>query len=188
MSTGTQLIDAAAELLDSGGESAVTLRAVAQAVGVSHNAPYRHFKDRAALLAAVAERDLAMLTERFDAICECEIPPLSQLKDALGALIIYSESYPARYRLLFSNPDVASRGGELEAAAMRAFTAFARIIASAQAKGDLPNLSTPTLTGLIYATVHGLIDLQAGGRLKQAKGLTNVEQGVDALLDVITRR
>ena len=42
-STRDQLVAAAARLLDEGGPEAVTLRAVAQAVGVSHHAPYRHF-------------------------------------------------------------------------------------------------------------------------------------------------
>lgn len=55
----------AALLLDAGGDTAVTLRAVAQAVGVSHNAPYRHFKDRSTLLAAIAERDFGMLAVVF---------------------------------------------------------------------------------------------------------------------------
>ena len=44
MNTNERPIAAAAALLDSGGGSPVTLRAVGAAVGVSHNAPYKHFK------------------------------------------------------------------------------------------------------------------------------------------------
>ena len=43
MTTAERIIEAAAALLDSGGESAVTLRAVGLASGISHNAPYKHF-------------------------------------------------------------------------------------------------------------------------------------------------
>lgn len=188
MTTGNRLIEAAAALLDSGGESAVTLRAVAHAVGVSHNAPYRHFVDRAALLAAVAGRDFLVLTDAFAAIDRSKRAPIAKVRDALNALIAYGERYPARYRLLFSDPDIASRGGELENAAMATFAAFARIIAGAQASNDLPALSTPRLTGLLYATVHGLIDLQAGGRLRSEKGLSKAADGVKALLDIIAPR
>jgi ribonuclease BN (tRNA processing enzyme) len=46
VNTREKLVTEAARLLDAGGDAAVTLRAVAQAVGVSHNAPYRHFEDR----------------------------------------------------------------------------------------------------------------------------------------------
>ena len=41
-----RLIIAATALLDSGGEGAVTLRTIGHASGISHNAPYRHFKSR----------------------------------------------------------------------------------------------------------------------------------------------
>ena len=58
--TGTRdrLIEAAARLLDKGGPAAVTLRAVADRCGVSHNAPYKHFASKAELLAAIASREL----------------------------------------------------------------------------------------------------------------------------------
>lgn len=186
LTTGDRLIEAAAALLDSGGEAAVTLRAVAQAVGVSHNTPYRHFADRAALLAAVAERDFTALTDAFTTIDRSRRRPLAKVKDALDAFVAYGETYPARYRLLFSDPDIASRGGELEAAAMRSFAAFAKLIKGAQTSGDLPPvMSTATLAGLVFATVHGLLDLQAGGRMRQEKGLSNAAAGVATLLELI---
>src|SRR5437899_12248125 len=50
------LIDAALELIEERGVSALTLREVARRVGVTHAAPQRHFADRAALVAAVAEQ------------------------------------------------------------------------------------------------------------------------------------
>jgi AcrR family transcriptional regulator len=46
VTTGRRLIIAAIALLDSGGEGAVTLRAVGNASGISHNAPYKHFESR----------------------------------------------------------------------------------------------------------------------------------------------
>jgi len=49
------LLDAALELLAREGASALTLREVARRAGVTHAAPYRHFTDKQALLAAVAE-------------------------------------------------------------------------------------------------------------------------------------
>src|SRR5437764_560426 len=50
------LIDSALEILRKEGLEALTLRAVARRAGVSQAAPYRHFADRRALVAAVAER------------------------------------------------------------------------------------------------------------------------------------
>ena len=183
--TGERLIDAATALLDKGGQAAVTLRSVAQAVGVSHNTPYRHFADRAALLAGVAERDFGSFTATFESIAKSKRTPIGKVKAALEAFAAYAEAHPARYRLLFSDPDIASQGGDLEARAMETFAAFGRIVEGAQMAGDLPALSTETLAGLVYATVHGLIDFRAGGRLRNEKGFTTVLDGALLLLNLI---
>ncbi|MEE2950952.1 transcriptional regulator, TetR family [Fulvimarina manganoxydans] len=185
MGTGERLTDAAALLLDEGGEAAVTLRAVALAVGVSHNAPYRHFADRSALLAGVAERDLRVFTRLFESISASDQPAIGKLAAALAEFVAYGEAHPARYRLLFSDPDIASRGGSLEEAAMETFAELAKLVGQAQAEGNLPSIPTLQLTGLIYATVHGLLDFQAGGRMKSEKGFTSVMDGVKTMLRLI---
>jgi DNA-binding protein HU-beta len=77
MSTARKLVEAASALLDAGGEGAVTLRAVAQAVGVSYNAPYKHFKSRNALLAAVVADDFEMLSNAFQSIRLSPATPLA---------------------------------------------------------------------------------------------------------------
>jgi AcrR family transcriptional regulator len=65
ITTDKRLIEAAAKLLDAGGEEAVTLRTVGHTPGVSHNAPYKHFANRSALLAAVAAVSFADLAGRW---------------------------------------------------------------------------------------------------------------------------
>ena len=62
--TRSRLIDAAVELLDDGDSDALSLRATARRAGLSHNAPYRHFANGEALLAAVAERGFQRLLNR----------------------------------------------------------------------------------------------------------------------------
>ena len=185
MGTAERLVEAAAALLDGGGEAAVTLRAVALAVGVSHNAPYRHFVDRAALLAGVAERDFRTFTQDFVAIQRSDGPAIGKVEAALATFITYGTAHPARYRLLFGNPDIASRGGSLETVAMETFAAFAAMVRAAQDAGQLPKMPAPTLTGLIYATVHGLLDLKAGGRMREEKGFSDVMDGTLLMLRLI---
>ena len=180
-------MSAAAALLDSGGESAVTLRAVGHAVGVSHNAPYKHFKDRDALLAAVAVEDFEMLTNSFADIRRSSAKPMVKLKRAFASFIDYGHEYPARYRLLFSNPDIARQGGNLEKAALRSFVEFAAIVEECQSSKDLPDIPNATLTGLLHASVHGLIDIEAGGRMRREKGLAGTSEGMNLLIDLLSR-
>lgn len=175
----------ASRLLDAGGEAAVTLRAVGHAVGVSHNAPYRHFKDRSALLAAIAERDFKMLTAMFEAARTVDASPIEQLEQGLHAFIQYGRDYPARYRLLFSDPAIGAAEGALEAAALGAFTAFAALVGDGQDAGLLQTGPTPALAGLIYATTHGLIDLETRGRMREQKGFSQAEQGLSLLVAML---
>ncbi len=188
MTTAERLIAAASDLLDAGGEEAVTLRAVGHAVGVSHNAPYKHFTDRTGLLAAVAMVDFAMLTEAFASIRQSSAKPTSKLKQALRRVVDYGREHPARYRLLFSNPDIAALQGDIEQAALRAFAAFAAIVQDCQSARELPDVANASLSGLLYAAMHGLIDLDASGRMRPTKGLSGVGQSVDLLIQLLSRK
>ena len=59
------LIQAGLELLSEGGEGTLDLRKVAHRAGVSHAAPYRHFADKQALIAAINEEGFHRLAERI---------------------------------------------------------------------------------------------------------------------------
>jgi len=185
--TAQKLVVAAAALLDAGGTSAVTLRAVGHAVGVSHNAPYKHFPDRAALLAAVATADFTTLQATFAENRSSATRSLTNLRRALDAFIAYGNEYPARYQLLFSNPDIAAHGGDPATAAFETFLEFAAIVAECQAAGDLPAMRNLELTGLIFATAHGLIDLEVGGRMKREKRLASPSESMKLLLSLLQR-
>lgn len=183
-STKAQLVSAASHLLDSGGQTAVTLRAVAERVGVSHNAPYRHFRDRSALLAAVAERDFNHLKEAFEEQDRAGQDAGTALRKSAAALTKYARDHPARYRLLFSDPDLSPEPG-LKAAAIRPFEVFSRIVDRCQRDGLLPSVDTVSLTGLIYATLHGAIDLEIGGRASGSKGLGDIDDTAGLLFDLL---
>ncbi len=60
------LVEAGMALAETDGEQAVTLRAVSRQVGVSHNAAYRHFADRAELMRALAARALTRWARLVD--------------------------------------------------------------------------------------------------------------------------
>ena len=185
--TKQRLIAAASDLLDAGGQGAVTLRAVAQAVSVSHNAPYRHFRDRSALLAAVAERDFDRLRQAFQRGNDHPKNAALRLRAAVKVLVRFAREHPARYRLLFNDQGISSERGTMEDAAMGAFQAFAAIVRRCQEGGALPAIETAKLTGLIYATLHGAIDLELGGRASEGKGLGTIEGTVELLLDLLAQ-
>src|SRR5688572_5482780 len=82
------LVQAGLKLLTDGGLSALSLRGAAQLTGVSHAAPYRHFKDKDALLAAIAEQGFRVLTACMQKECDSLAgqPGAHSIRERLRAL------------------------------------------------------------------------------------------------------
>ena len=163
----------------------MTLRAVGHASGISHNAPYKHFKSRDALLAAVATADFMMVTEAFRSVRESSAKPTTKLMKALGVVVDFSVEHPARYRLLFNDPAIAAQKGNLEETAFTAFAEFLLMVQECQTAKALPDVPNTTLAGLLFATMHGLIALEASGRMHPEKGLSSVQSSLKALIDLL---
>ena len=175
-STRDLIIDAAADLLDRGGPAGVTLREVGRAAGVSHNAPYRHFADKDALLAAVAARELARQGANLKEGARSD----ANVRDQLRGYVRWALRHPERFRLVFGRWD--RDDGGLAQAAGEARTALTRAVAAAQAAGELPAGEPERLSSLLVALAHGAADLALGGHLSATgKGAADPEDLVDDL-------
>lgn len=185
MTTGQRLIEVAGNLLDAGGEEAVTLRAVGQAAGLSHNAPYKHFASRSALLAAVATVSFAELAETAAGVRQSAAPPMDKLRTILALFIGYKRQRPARYALLFNNAETAAAGGDLKVNAVATYAQFRAVVEECQAAGMLPDTPSDALTSLIVATAQGLLGMEGNGALHAEKGLESVEASIELMLSLI---
>jgi len=161
-STRNRLIDAAAQLLDEGGPSAVTLREVGRLAGVSHNAPYKHFTDKQELLAAVAARELTHHDTAMQALA-AEHPPAEVLRAMMHGYLDWAARYPARFKLTFG--PWSNDSPELAAAATAARTALIEAVANAQRSGAIPAGNPERTAALLQATAHGAADLALAGHL-----------------------
>ena len=105
------LLNAALPLIRKGGPEALTLRAVARAAGVSQTAPYRHFVDRAALVAAVADEGFQRLYERLrEAVTAPERATGRRRQTARAGLqaiavayVQFAIDHPDEYRVMFGS-------------------------------------------------------------------------------------
>ena len=185
MKTAERLVAAAAELLDSGGEAAVTLRAVGSAIGVSHNAPYKHFASRDDLLAGVAAADFTQLANAWTRIRRSRRVPANRLLGAFDVVIRFSQEHPARYRLLFGTPAIAARGGALSVAAQSALEEFTAIVEDCQTAGVLPSAPGKNLAIVVFATAHGLIEADATGRIRTETGWNSIRSGLQLLMGLL---
>jgi AcrR family transcriptional regulator len=97
------LIAAARELLAEDGTEALSLRAVARRAGVSAMAPYRHFADKEALLAAVAADGFREFTTAL-AAADGSVPADRALLEQGVAYVRFACAQPALFRLMFGPP------------------------------------------------------------------------------------
>ncbi len=109
------LIQAAAEVAAQQGVHAINLRALARAAGVSPGAPFRHFEDRLALLAAVAEDGLGRLQARqLQAVAQLD-DPVEQARARGVAYVGFAVAEPGYFRVMHE-PEVIARSAPVAAA------------------------------------------------------------------------
>jgi AcrR family transcriptional regulator len=101
------LVEAAAVILETRGLDALSLRAAAKRAGVSEAAPYRHFKDKDDLLAAVVAQGLGALKDEMDQAMIAYQGEGARAVHAAGmALLTFAHEQAGRYRLLAQSVDM----------------------------------------------------------------------------------
>jgi AcrR family transcriptional regulator len=187
MATQTRdlLVAAAVKLLDAGGPAAVTLRAVGEAAGVSHNAPYKHFTNKEDLLAAVASRELAQQARNIDNGKKLG-GPAERLHKMMRSYVRWAVAYPERFKLTFGRWTEGT--AELAEAASAATSGLVALVAEAQAAGELPAGDPERLAALLLSLAHGAADRAIGGHLSaKGKGHADPQDLVDDLFQHLKR-
>ncbi|WP_207796546.1 TetR/AcrR family transcriptional regulator [Sphingomonas oleivorans] len=185
MSTRDSLIAAAAGLLDSSGPDGVTLRAVGKCAGVSHNAPYKHFQDKEALLAAVAAQELRVRGAAMQAAVEEAATPLDALRAMVRDHVDWAMRHPRRFHLIFG---LWTRyDEELDRAAGETRRLFVQAVRAARESGALRAHDDERTAALLMSLAHGAIDLALGGHLAEdGKGRADPQGLVDDLIAVLS--
>ncbi len=162
------LLDAAARLIRDGGTDALTLRALAEAVGVSRTAPYRHFKDKAELLVAVAAEGFERLRAALRAVNASGAAGLAPFEAMGVAYVRFAVENPAHYRLMYGREALARREvPALQTTADAAYYELVALITAGQASGALRTGDPEALAYVAWATVHGLASLLVDGQMEQ---------------------
>jgi AcrR family transcriptional regulator len=177
------LISAGLQLLNEGGAAGVDLRKVARMAGVSHAAPYRHFPDKRALIAAIAEQGFASLTAALQAAMAMVHPAdgQAQFRSIGHAYVTFALANPALMREMFSGLTVDRADyPSLYTVSKESFGILFAIIA--HTFGEPVELRTV----ITFSAIHGLALLLLENQIpltpdKTAEGL------VDACIDTLIR-
>jgi AcrR family transcriptional regulator len=159
----TRLCNVAEKLFAAHGPDGVTMREMADALGVSSMTPYRYFKDKDAILAAVRMR-------AFNQFAEAMETARSQPQPRSGnAYLDFALANPASYRLMFdvSQPTFAEYPDLVQAmdrARLTMSDGLRDLAAQGRFKGDVD------LAGYVYwSSMHGAVMLELAGLLDGSK-------------------
>jgi AcrR family transcriptional regulator len=166
------LIDAAIALIGEEGIGDLSLRQVARRAGVSHNAPYRHFEDKEALLAAVAGQGFQSLQTAMESAQQSIPSDSSQRLEAIGiAYVNFALAHPAYYRLMFGDYRCNfSKYSALTEAAQQSFMVLVSTIREGQVAGIFRLADPVDLARVAWSLVHGQSMLALDNKLQVKQG------------------
>ena len=161
------LLDAALHIVETQGTGALTLRAAARSAGVSQAAPYRHFTNKEAILAAVAEEGFRSLMTAIRQATAAGDGPLGRLRGVGIGYVTFATSHPSHFRVMFGR-EMADRSASptLRQVATDTFNMLVDAMSDCQRAG-LVRSEEPAadLALTAWSGVHGLSALLVDGVL-----------------------
>jgi AcrR family transcriptional regulator len=155
------LIEAGADILSKEGVSALTLRKVAQKAGVSHAAPYAHFADKQALIAAISTEGYKKLYEQIAQVAaQYRSDPLRRFVEASWAYVQYALDEPDQFKVTLSG--MIEKEQDYPAfveTARQTFNLVVDIVTQCQAAGILRKGAADLTAVSAWALIHGFVTL-----------------------------
>ncbi|GAA6135593.1 TetR/AcrR family transcriptional regulator [Oceaniserpentilla sp. 4NH20-0058] len=184
------LINASVDIIRAQGVAGLSLRKLADAVGVSRTAPYHHFKDKDALLAAVASEGFSVLHKLLDQVSIEPNDPLNKiLERSVMDYLNFAIKHPTEYELMFGAALWQDKQqAEFQRTAKDCFRQYVILFEKLQSSSKINTQESPLrLAQITWATLHGLARLASDGVFAQKEDIHSIAQTAISQL-VITLR
>ena len=156
------LLDEAVRVLEEDDRADFSLRDLARRLGVSHGAPSHHFRDKGALLDAIATDGFRGLADALEVASKGPGTPEARLAASGVAYVRFALAYRAHVRVMFTSAPDSRPGDECVAESMRAFGALLTLAREAAGeRADDAQVRAATFAS--WSAVHGLTMLWLGG-------------------------
>jgi len=183
--TRAAIVDAAEELLASGGPDAVTLEGIAERADVAVQTVYNRVGGRAAVLIAVAERALEDNRTYMDDAYAAPGTPVERIRAASVAYVRFAAERPHQFRLLAEPPDEPAALERVAALVDEQNAKLAAALADGVADGSLAaDLDPGTTATALWAAMNGVLGLSwRADRLRaDASQLTELVAAVERVV------
>lgn len=173
------LLQAGLIILDEEGVDGVGIRQVARKVGVAHSAPANHFKNKPALLTALADEIFQSLLLNIETSVN-EVEPLSEaVTKFCKSLLEFALQYPNRYRLIWRTDCLDKRNPELQEAMERVYQ---KLISLLRESARQKNVDVESQAIAVWSMIHGYVSLRLDGNLQQGRDSVTGKDRVEAIL------
>lgn len=178
------VLDAAIDIITNDGVEHVSMREVARRAGISHQAPYHYFGDRAGIFAAISEEGFLGLS---DALHRADSSSTNAARDGLRAYLTFAMSHRGHFRVMFRNDicGISSHESTL-LAADQAFNALLSVV-NRVVDGELNEGDTMVWATTLWSIAHGLATLVIDGplmpRLAKQPGMDDTDVFLESVLD-----
>ena len=160
-----ELLNAALALISQVGPQGFTLREVARRAGVSHNAPYRHFRDKDELLAMVAVQGFERLNSAMKRSAARGTTPLERFRLCGRGYISFALRWPQHFLVMFDLPSTRDKYPEYAGAGEEAFTTLLKFVVECQRAEVLAGGEPERLAFMAWSMVHGIAKLAYSSHL-----------------------
>ena len=170
------LIQAGVEILAKEGLGSLSLRKVAKQAGVSHAAPYSHFKDKHALIAAISTEGFKQLYRQIKTVFEAnQDQPESLLLETTWAYFQFALNETDSFKLMFSSAlEKEKEYPDFVTVSHQNFAQLVQIVEICQQGGVLKDGPLEMVAIGVWSTVHGFVSLFIEGQISH-----NVVDGQD---------
>lgn len=182
----TAVLAAAERILEREGADALTLRAVARAVGVSHTAPKNHFGDLEGLLSELAAVGYRRFGAALAAAMDAAGADARARMRAMGrAYVAFARDHRGMFLLMYRSDRLDMKRPALREAVEGARQALRAAAMSSASVSPLTPLQLAARATASWALVHGFAMLLLDGRLRHTIASLPDGAGADALLETI---
>ncbi|WP_417529130.1 TetR/AcrR family transcriptional regulator [Marinomonas shanghaiensis] len=160
------LLESASLIIKEQGVESLSMRKLADTVGVSRTAPYHHFKDKNALLCALAEQGFHEQEHMLRALRAQSNTATEGFKKYVHIYLEYALQHNEVYDLMYGRTlwKAGNPSDSLKAASKQTFKAWIDWVEELQEQNVLPNNNTPLRIGqTTWASLHGLARLFIDG-------------------------
>ncbi|MFF4452069.1 TetR/AcrR family transcriptional regulator [Streptomyces goshikiensis] len=178
------LLERAEAVLAASGAEGLSLRGLARDLGVSHAAPSRHFRDRRALLDALAVSGFTTLNARLRSAATdgADGPVEARLAELGRAYVDFAVGHTALLDLMFTAKHADDSSAELRELGRESLLIVARLLEAGQRTGAVRPGDPVRLAQVAFSTVHGLALLAVASLLDDTPLSEATELALEVLL------